>query len=247
MVSIPASGDIMYFSSGEGNATDLYSVLTDLQPEAVITVSGTVMDATNKKPLSAKITIIDIELGRDTTIVKSNISDGKYMVILNKGKIYDVSVTADGYAFYSTRFDLKDLEAYQEIVRDILLEPIKTGTMLSLNIYFNFDSDSLIINTSKYELDRVIKLMNDHPTMIVEIGGHTDNIGSDEYNLDLSIRRAKSVINYLIKHGVKKDRLSAKGYGEKQPILNNNTEEGRSKNRRVEFEILHVDTFTNER
>jgi len=115
---------------------------------------------------------------------------------------------------------------------------------LSLSIDFEMDSDSLL-DVSKYELQRAIKLMKDNPTMIVEIGGHTDSTASEEYNLDLSLRRAKSVVSYFINNGVKIKRLSAKGYGENQPIASNTTEEGREKNRRVEFSILHVDALTN--
>jgi outer membrane protein OmpA-like peptidoglycan-associated protein len=161
-------------------------------------------------------------------------------VILNQGKVYDVSVSAEGYTFLSTQFDLKQLETYQEYTKDIQLEPIKAGAKIVLNnIYFDVDSD-VLMDVSKFELQRAIKLMKENPTMIVEISGHTDATASEEYNLDLSLRRSKSVVKYFVDNGVENGRLSAKGYGESQPIASNSTEEGRGKNRRVEFSILRI-------
>ena len=92
---------------------------------------------------------------------------------------------------------------------------------------------------SKAELDNLVRLLTvDYPKMVIEIGGHTDNKGSLEYNTTLSTNRAKAVVDYLIKHGVAKERLSYKGYAYQNPIDTNDTEEGRQNNRRVEIEIL---------
>ena len=245
LVSIPASGDIMYFTSGEDESDDddLYSVPIPVEARAttVITVTGTVADTKIKKPLTAEITIFDVETAKDTTVIQSNEVDGKYIVILNKGKIYDVSVSSEGYTFRSTQFDLRELEDYQEYTHDILLEPLETGSKFILNnIFFDVDSD-VLLDVSKFELSRVIKLMRENSSMIVEISGHTDSTASEAYNIDLSKRRAKRVVNYLIDNGINNKRLSAKGYGESQPIAANSTEEGRSKNRRVEFRIQYME------
>ncbi len=160
----------------------------------------------------------------------------------NKGKVYDVSASSAGYTFYSAKFDLTALEAYKEVTRDILLEPIATGAKIVLNnIYFALDSYQLL-EESKFELQRTVKLMQDNPTMQVEISAHTDSTGSDEYNFDLSRKRAGSVIAYLTGHGIAKSRLLGKGHGETLPIASNSTEEGRQQNRRVEFQILRVAT-----
>jgi len=105
------------------------------------------------------------------------------------------------------------------------------------NIFFDFNKTSLRPE-SKQELEKLVKLLNDHPTFAIEIAGHTDNVGSEEYNLKLSDSRAKVVYNYLIAKGINKDRLSYKGYAFKQPIATNTTDEGRQKNRRTEFRII---------
>ncbi len=243
LVSIPASGDIMYFSTGEENRSDLFSVPipTEVQPTKVITVAGTVRNAVNFEPLFAEISIVDIESDSSTTTIKSNQIDGKYIVILNAGRIYDVSVSAKDYTFLSTQFDLTSLEKYKEYQRDILLEPIKTGSKMILNnIYFEVDSYTLL-DKSRYELNRVLKLMKENPSMVVEIDGHTDSTASEEYNFALSLKRATSVTDYLTKNGIENERLTAKGFGESQPIADNESEEGRQINRRVEFNILFVE------
>ena len=163
------------------------------------------------------------------------------MVILDQGKIYDVSVWSDGFTFYSTRFDLVSVKVFKEIKRDILLEPILSGAKIILeNIYFELDSYALLPE-SKYELQRVEDFMNKNPKIKVEISGHTDSIGSDEYNMDLSRKRAESVMKYISDHGIDPGRLEAKGYGKTRRIDLSETEEGRQKNRRVEFEILKIE------
>jgi len=241
-VSIPASGDIMYFTSGEPEHGDLYwvPIPPGIRPMPVVTVTGQVLDADSLNPIMARITAIDTRSGVDTTVVYSNDGDGKYMVILNAGQTYDISVTAEGYTFYSTHFDLTGLLAYQAVEEDIFLERIAAGVQITLNnIYFEFNKYRLL-DESQYELNRVIELMNEYPGMTVEIAGHTDSIASETYNLELSGKRAGAVVDYLVSHGIGKPRLTPRGYGEGEPVADNGTEEGRQKNRRVEFRIIEV-------
>ena len=87
-------------------------------------------------------------------------------------------------------------------------------------------------------LDRLIKTLSEKSTMTIEVNGHTDNIGTEAYNLALSERRAKAVAAYLLKNGVDTSRITLKYFGENQPTTTNDTKEGRSKNRRVEFKII---------
>jgi outer membrane protein OmpA-like peptidoglycan-associated protein len=91
---------------------------------------------------------------------------------------------------------------------------------------------------SMIELDRLATLLKNNPEKKIEIGGHTDNVGSDEANLTLSNNRAQSVVDYLVKKGIAVNRLTAKGYGESVPIATNDTDAGRSKNRRTEFSVI---------
>jgi outer membrane protein OmpA-like peptidoglycan-associated protein len=119
-----------------------------------------------------------------------------------------------------------------------MLEPIEKGTKVVLNNIF-FESGRAELKPISYvELNKAADLLKDNATMIIEVGGHTDNLGSDELNLSLSQKRANAVMEYLKLAGIEETRLKAKGYGETQPIADNSTEEGRAKNRRTEFEIV---------
>lgn len=112
-------------------------------------------------------------------------------------------------------------------------------TFVLKNIFFEFDKSN-ILQQSYNELQKLIEILNNHPDMKIEIGGHTDSKGTKEYNQRLSENRAKSVVNYLINNGINEKRLKYKGYGESTPIDDNNTESGRINNRRVEFKILSI-------
>ncbi|MBR3986481.1 MAG: OmpA family protein [Bacteroidales bacterium] len=113
------------------------------------------------------------------------------------------------------------------------------STFVLEDIYFEFDK-STILQQSYFELMRLISLLNTYPNMSIEIGGHTDARGSEAYNQRLSESRAKAVTEYLILKGVSEKRLHYKGYGKAKPIDTNDTEEGRARNRRVEFKVLSI-------
>ena len=251
LIAIPASGEIMYYTKSVDEAEDtkhegvrrIFSVPIpeNMQQTKVVVVKGTVRDKRKTaKTLFAELTITDINRDDRPITIYSNKDDGKYIVILNKDKICDFSVRSPGYLFHSRKIDLTGLQQYKEINEDILLEPIVVGANIVLNtMYFEFRKYRLL-KESKYELNRIIKLMKDNPTIRVEISGHTDNIGSDRANQKLSDQRAQSVVDYLVKNDIAKDRLEAKGYGKTRPIATNKTEEGRQENRRVEIEVLSI-------
>lgn len=124
--------------------------------------------------------------------------------------------------------------------KDIKLDSIayKIGDRITLeNIFFEFDRAELLPE-SKAELDKLVDIMTDYPFLKIEIAGHTDNVGSSDYNKNLSKERAKSVVAYLIEEDVNTVRLSYIGYGSEKPITSNATDEGRARNRRVEFVII---------
>ncbi len=165
-------------------------------------------------------------------------SDGKYTIKLREGDRYSVSVSPKGYSFYNTTVDLKKKKAPKKL--DVKLKQLKEDTKLTLN-NITFEVNSADLNESSYsELDRVVKLMNDNPDINIEISAHTDNVGSDSYNLRLSDRRAASVETYLLEQAVNEERLVAKGYGESKPAYPNDTDEHKALNRRVELKIIKI-------
>ncbi len=124
------------------------------------------------------------------------------------------------------------------VTKDIELKNIEVGNNIELkNVFFNTGKWD-VKEDSYAELDRLILLLSDIPTLKIEISGHTDNVGTESFNELLSQRRADAVVRYLAARGVDRSRLTAKGYGQSIPVESNETEEGRAANRRTEFEIL---------
>jgi outer membrane protein OmpA-like peptidoglycan-associated protein len=131
-------------------------------------------------------------------------------------------------------------------VKTYVLAELPTEVVAKINRDFadladaNFEFNQSVISKSSYSLlDKIVIIMEDNPTLAMEIAAHTDNIGSFEFNMALSQSRAQSIVDYLVAQGIEKQRLVGKGYGESRPIATNNTEEGRLSNRRVEFLILN--------
>ncbi|MGE0569211.1 MAG: OmpA family protein, partial [Bacteroidia bacterium] len=220
--------------------------ISNLKTEAAVEVKtakltilkGVISDEKSKKPLEAEIDLIDNDKNEVLATFKSNSHSGKYLVTLPSGKNYGIAVKKDGYLFHSENFNLPDNADYQEFEKDVELKKIEIGAAIVLrNIFFDFDK-ATIRPESANELDRLIKLLNENPSLKIELGSHTDSKGSDDYNMKLSDSRSKSVVDYLITKGISSGRLVAKGYGETKPIDTNDTDEGRQNNRRTEFKIL---------
>ncbi len=220
--------------------------ISNLKTEAAVEIKsakltilkGVVTDAKTGAVLEAAIDLIDNDKNEVLATFKSNSATGKYLVTLPSGKNYGIAVKRDGYLFHSENFNLPDNADYQEFNKDFPLKKIEIGSTIVLrNIFFDFDK-ATIRPESANELDRLIKLLNDNPTVKIELGSHTDSKGSDDYNMKLSDSRSKSVVEYLISHGIPAGRLVAKGYGETKPIDTNDTDAGRQNNRRSEFKIL---------
>lgn len=204
----------------------------------VTILKGVITDAKTTQPLEASIELIDNDKNQVLATFKSNSASGKYLVTLPSGKNYGIAVKRDGYLFHSENFNIPEGADYQEYNKDVALKKIEIGSTIVLrNIFFDFDK-ATIRPESANELERLIKLLNDNPSIKIELGSHTDSKGSDDYNLKLSDSRSKSVVDYLIGKGISASRLVAKGYGETKPIDTNDTDAGRQNNRRTEFKIL---------
>ncbi len=147
-------------------------------------------------------------------------------------------VKKEDYSFTSALIEPTAETFVEPITIDFEIKPIEKGTTVELKdinyatASFEIDKKSLVV------LDGFVGFMNDNPSIFVEIRGHTDNVGSLQTNMTLSNNRAKSVYDYLISKGVDSNRLKYQGFGPKVPIASNDTEYGRSKNRRTEFYIL---------
>lgn len=209
-----------------------------VEEKSLTVFKGKVIDAITKEPINAAIEIILNETGKVYTSFQSNSATGKFLLSLPAGANYGISVAADGYLFHSENFDLPKGAGFESVNKDIELKNIKVGSNIALrNVFFNTGKWE-VKEDSYAELERLINLLKDVPSLKIEISGHTDNIGAESFNELLSQRRADAVVNYLVGKGVDKKRLSAKGYGQSRPIDSNKTAEGRAQNRRTEFEII---------
>ncbi|MFZ6052321.1 OmpA family protein [Halocola ammonii] len=240
---VSATGRIAYFASdreGGQGGLDLYKfdLYEGARPEMVTYVKGIVFDAKSKERLGARFELIDLESGEQVVESYSNPGNGEFLVSLPGGRDYALNVSREGYLFYSDNFTLSETTAAAPQELEVPLKRIEEGSSVVLNNVF-FDVDQYKLKPqSKVELDKLIEFLKLNPELKIEISGHTDNVGSDESNNVLSQNRAQSVVDYLMKNGIDRDRLSAKGFGESKPIATNETEEGRAKNRRTEFEII---------
>jgi len=242
---VSADGSTAYYASDRSDSRgglDIYQFVLPAYARPLTTywVSGKVFDIKNKEGLPAVIELIELTTGNLISKLQTN-DDGTYLVPLPSGKNYAFNVARKGYLFSSSSFFLEKSEKNNVYKKDIPLTPIELGSKIVLNnIFFNTGSSELQ-STSTIELEKVVQLLQENQTLRIEISGHTDNIGKDADNLTLSNNRAKAVVDYLIRKGIAPRRLTAKGLGAAQPIVHNDTEEGRAQNRRTELKVIDKD------
>ncbi|MEP6648260.1 MAG: OmpA family protein, partial [Saprospiraceae bacterium] len=208
----------------------------------------------NAPLLGAKVTVFEInqgKTGKSEVQVNDKINDSQFG--LDKDKKYKVLIEKDGYAPSDFELNTVGMVANQTIKRTVKMvkKPEDKNGMETLtmnepirlnNIYYDFDDDKILAESEK-DLTFLLGLMKQYPDMVIELSSHTDSRGNDDYNERLSQRRAQSAKNWLVKHGIKENRIEAVGYGEKQ-ILNqcingiDCTEEEHRVNRRTEFKII---------
>lgn len=213
-----------------------YELEPKIEQQTVLT--GAILDAVTLQPVQSTIEITDNSKGTIIASFENNSTTGNYLISLMPGFNYGIAVNSEGYLFHSENFNIPEDAMARRIKKDIMLKKVEVGSKIVLNnIFFDFDKATLRPE-SEVELDRLYKLLQDVPTLRIEISGHTDNIGSAQYNQKLSKERAKTVVNYLVDKGIDRSRLEYAGYGFERPIAPNDTEEGRQMNRRTEFEVL---------
>lgn len=244
-LAVNASGNRAYFASdrGEGIDTDIFSfeMPEKLRPVPVSYMRGRVYDSKNMKGLKAVMQLIDLKSGEAVMELESHPGEGSYLISLPTDRDYALNVSAQGYLFYSEHFAFEGLYSQSEpLLRDVPLDRVDVGSVVILhNVFYATGSDKLEPE-SRAELNRVRDFLAENPSIGVEISGHTDNTGSPAHNQDLSERRAKSVVDYLRELEISEHRMQAEGYGETQPVDENDSEKGRARNRRTELKITRI-------
>jgi len=242
-ISIAASGEKAYLSRTINGNEDIYVAPIPVisRPSSVILVSGSIRDKVSGAPIEANVVIEDLKTGRKIFNANSHSLTGDYTTVLRPGNDYGISISAPGYVFLSARYTVPENVSYDKLNQDFQLQKLEEGQkFVANNIFFDYNAAELSTE-SRPELDRLVEMMQQHPQLRLAVDGHTDNVGSAEFNKQLSLERAESVKQYLIEHGqIDPERITTHGYGFSKPIASNRTEEGRRQNRRSEFTILSL-------
>jgi len=241
---VNAKGDRAFISSdklGGAGQQDIYSfpLHAEVRPLLVNYLKGVVFDKESRKRLDARFELIDLETGSIVTQSNSDAETGEFLVTIPTSRKLALNVSREGYLFYSDNFEIAgETSAIKPFLKDIPLSAIKVGESVVLRNIFFETAQYTLKDESRIELDRLAGLLERNPKIRIEIGGHTDNVGGESYNNELSLNRARAVYEYLVTKGISKDRLSYKGYGYSQPVDSNDTEAGRANNRRTAFRIV---------
>lgn len=241
---VTADGKTAYYASSMGkggNNLDIYTfqLNADIQATPVNYLKGKVLDKKTNKALTATLELVNLKTGRVVREAESNSQDGEFMFCLPAGEgEYAIEAVMPGYLIYSGHMDVQSTTENIAHNSDLLMEPIAIGANINLNNIYFATASAELQKKSFSELFLLVQLLKENPTIKIEIGGHTDNTGTSEDNLNLSQHRAESVLEFLKAKGISGDRILAKGYGETMPIADNSTEDGRSKNRRTTVRIL---------
>ena len=238
---VNARGDRAYYSSDrDGNIRNIFTfeLYPAARPNPASYMKGKIYDSRFYKPLRAHFELIDLSSAMIITEAYSDSISGEFLVCIPSGKDYALNIKRKGYLFYSENFTVNDGTYQEPYLKDIPLNRIRPGEKVILkNIFFESASASLL-DESKAELGQLVQFMRDNPDVKISITGHTDNVGTQAYNLNLSQERARSVVNHLLSEGIAAIRVSYKGMGFSEPVADNDTEEGRAQNRRTELLIV---------
>lgn len=246
-IFVSSDGEFGYINSSRDSGigrSDIYKFELDerIRPSFTTFVRGVVSDKGSLKPLDATVTFINVTTGDTIRSVQTNSATGRYMLTLPLNQDYAAFVDKRGYLFKSSFFSLRNIDPkttpYFDV--DIQLEPLSVGLEVVMSSIFYETNKFQLLDESKPELQHLLHFLKVNKTLKVEIGGHTDNVGSDADNLLLSKNRAAEVRKYLVSQGIAEDRITSNGYGEGKPIADNNTEEGRALNRRTVCRITSI-------
>ena len=241
--SIGPDGETAYFVSNRSGPSKLYKVKlrpqdTLIKPLPVFIVQGLVYDLLTNKPVKAQIFVDNLSEEETKFSVDSDSTSGHYVLAAQRGSRYGLQAVAEGYLPRSERVTIPKSGVFDRRELDLGLAPIKVASSVELkNAYFEFGKSNLLPE-SKLELDRIVEFLKQKGKAIrVEIHGHTDEKGTDAFNMQLSKARAGSVLNYLASKGVQKSLMRSLGFGKTKPVDTARTEEAQAKNRRVELVI----------
>ena len=240
---VSADGKTAYYSTEKADGfggQDIYffDLNENLRPNPVTYFRGIIVNKETKQPIGAKFSLVDLKTNQPVLSSESDASNGRFLVSLPTGGNYGFYAENEGYLFYNENIDFTKTKSEVSFEKTIELQPIKAGEKMVMNNVFFETGSSTLKNESFADLDKLVRFLKSNPTIKIEISGHTDNIGDSKQNLTLSELRAKAVVDFLVLKDIETLRMVFKGYGSSTPISDNNTPEGKAKNRRTEVKIL---------
>ena len=239
--TLSAAADYAYMVSDRNSIglSDLVRVKLpeEIKPDPVVLLLGHTLNAKTKEPIKTEIVFEDLSAQKEIGVAISDPKTGSYRIALPNGKNYGIRAQVKGYLSVNENLELASVTQYKEIEKDLFLIPIEAGESIALNNVFFQQSRAILKPESFPELDRLVEIMNENPSIGIELGGHTDNVGNRDALVKLSDDRVAAVKVYLEEKGIKKGRISGRGYGGSRPIAPNDTNENRQRNRRVEVTI----------
>ena len=201
-----------YFCSNRGDTRGYDHIYSFYNPEIIQTVKGWVYEQDGYELPAAQVYMV----GNDGTNLKLNVlGDGSFTQEIKPGVDYVFLGTCKGFLNHQEELHVEPVKKSEEYVLQFPLANISAPVLIE-NIFYDFDKATLRPE-SQTALDELVKLLNENPNVTIELSAHTDCRGSDQYNERLSQQRAQNVVNYLIQHGIEKERLTPKGYGESRP------------------------------
>lgn len=239
---IALDGKTAFISSsregGQGNL-DIYEfeLPKDVRANPATYVKAIIKDSQTDDRLDAVYSIFEFE-NNHLFAFGETVQQGEFLITMPIDKTFRLEIEKKGYVFHSEQFKAQEGSISKPYLLEVRLQPVNKGSSIVLqNVLFRTNSYELE-EVSFPELMKVVELMKSEPEISARIKGHTDDVGSAEYNLSLSEKRAQSVLEFLIENGISRNRLSAEGYGETQPLVPNDSDGNRQMNRRTEFEII---------
>ena len=201
-----------FFSSNRGDTRGFDHLYSFFNPEIVQTVKGWVYEQDGYELPAAQVYMV----GNDGTNIKLSVrGDGSFTQEIKPGVDYVLLATCKGFLNHQEQLRVEPVTESEEYTLQFPLANISAPVLIE-NIFYDFDKATLRPESAT-ALDELVRLLNENPNITIELSAHTDYKGSDTYNEGLSQRRAESVVNYLIEHGIASDRLTPKGYGEGKP------------------------------
>lgn len=206
--------------------------------DSLVFISGKVLSAKDSTPIVAKIRFRKLPNGDDVGVSNSNKTGSYQMPVINE-RSYLFEAMAEGFIPLRQQVDIYDFNKDQLIEKDFILVPERVGQIMEFDNFLFDQSQAILLPESYPTLDRLVDVLVENPTLVIQLEGHTDFRGPANANRRLSGERVEVIRNYLVNKGIQKDRVKTKAFGGTTPLSKEDTEEARQKNRRVEIRVLH--------